>query len=76
MLGDLKLQHMIEQGNWRKEFLHIIMRHDVVPRILLAKLKGLATCNSTCLMWFWPDLDMPVALHNSPSGNFPPHLHC
>ena len=52
MLGDLKLQRMIEQGNWRKDFLHIIMRHDVVPRILLAKLKGLITCSATFLTCF------------------------
>ncbi|KAL3158579.1 hypothetical protein ABBQ38_010797 [Trebouxia sp. C0009 RCD-2024] len=41
LIGDALLQDCIHgQFGWGKDFLHIVARHDIVPRILLSKFAG------------------------------------
>lgn len=40
MLGDLSLGQGIEARQWSCDFLHIIKRHDMIVRVLLAKFQG------------------------------------
>lgn len=62
MLGDAQLQNFIESRGWRKDFLHVVTRHDIVARVLLAKLKGTM---SACAVWI--EL-IETTCHSSPPG--------
>ena len=39
-LGDVRLQRVVETKGWRRDFLNVVSRHDIVPRLLIAKLQG------------------------------------
>lgn len=61
MLGDAQLQNFIESREWRKDFLHTVSRHDIVARILLAKVKGTMSARAN---WVEP---VENTCHSSPS---------
>ena len=40
LLGDVKLQRYIGDQGWQGDFLQMVARHDIVPRMLVSKQKG------------------------------------
>ena len=40
LVGDLHLQHIVEESGWRDSVLNVVTRHDVVPRVMVANLAG------------------------------------
>ncbi|KAK9809541.1 hypothetical protein WJX73_010756 [Symbiochloris irregularis] len=41
LIGGLKLQKHVKLQGWQCDFLHVVSRHDIVPRILISKSEGL-----------------------------------
>ena len=40
LVGDLHLQHIVEERGWRDNILNVVTRHDLVPRVMVANLAG------------------------------------
>ncbi|CAL1367875.1 unnamed protein product [Linum trigynum] len=39
LVGDRFLNHAVNRENWSKQFIHFVMRYDIVPRISLSQLQ-------------------------------------
>ncbi|KAK7322577.1 hypothetical protein VNO77_25965 [Canavalia gladiata] len=54
LVGNHIFSHAIRRENWSRYFLHIVMRHDIVPQILLAPLSSLDQGFETISQFFNP----------------------
>lgn len=52
MLGSKSLSRAILQERWAGNFIHVIAKHDIVPRLLFAPLDQVTT-HIHCLLQFW-----------------------
>lgn len=40
LVADAAVVELVKDRLWTQDFLHIVSRHDLVPRILIAKMQG------------------------------------
>ncbi|XP_024520246.1 LOW QUALITY PROTEIN: protein EDS1B-like [Selaginella moellendorffii] len=51
-VGDVKLSELAQSQGWDDHFVHVVCRHDIVPRMLLAPLKSISK-SLRALLPFW-----------------------
>ena len=54
-MGDVGLVEVVVRENWTRKFCHVVSKHDIVPRMLLAPFESIAE-SLRAILPYWQDI--------------------